>query len=48
MAQCPPPPKYAPAMGSAKIFPQVIFKNRGLAKISERRQQPLLVQEIAD
>ena len=37
------PPKYAPAMGNAKIFPQLMFKSRGLAKISERRLQPLLV-----
>ena len=44
----PPPPEYAPAMGNAKIFPQLMFKSRGLAKISERRLQSLLVREIAD
>ena len=43
----PLPPKNAPAMGNAKIFPQLMFKSRGLAKISERRLQPLLVREIA-
>ena len=35
-------------MGNAKIFPQLMLKSRGLAKISERRLQPLLVREIAD
>ena len=35
-------------MDNTKIFLQLISKNRGLAKISEGRLQPLLVQEIAD
>ena len=48
MAQCPLPSKYAPAVGNAKIFPQLMFKSRGLAKISERRLQQLLVREIVD
>ena len=43
-----PPPKYAPAMGNAKAFPQLMFKSRGLANISERRLQPSLVREVAD
>ena len=33
---------------NAKIFPQLVSKSRGLAKISERRLQPLSVQEIVD
>ena len=41
------PPKYAPAMGNAKIFPQLMVKSKVLAKISERRLQPLFVREIA-
>ena len=47
MAQC-PPSKYAPAMGNAKIFPQLMFKSRGLAKISERRLQLFFVREIVN
>ena len=31
-----------------KIFPQLMSQSRGLAKISERRPQPLLVGEIVD
>ena len=38
----------AVTMDNAKIFPQLMSKSRGLAKISERRLQPLLVQEIVD
>ena len=38
------PPKYAPAMGNVKIFPQLMFKSRGLAKISERKLQPLCLR----
>ena len=40
--------KYAPALGNAKIFPQLMFKSRGLAKKSKSRLQPLLVLEIID
>ena len=47
MAQC-SPTKYAPAKGNAKIFPQLMFKSRGLAKISDKRLQLLLVREIVN
>ena len=33
-------------MDNAKIFSQLISKSRSLAKISERKLQPLLVCEI--
>ena len=38
----------AVTMDNAKIFPQLMSKSRGLVKISERRLQPLSVQEIVD
>ena len=38
----------AVAVDNAKIFLQLMSKNRSLAKINERRLQPLLVSEIID
>ena len=35
-------------MDNAGIFPQLLSKSRGLAKISEKTLQPLLVKEIVD